>query len=315
MLTRREILIESKSKSELRCFVYALPRLSSRLEKLSKKAFCFIPRSIFLKAFGTYPPPRHPISQSTPTHTHLNTKHKTHPNAMKSDTLLKLIFAIAALFVALVAADAPPAAEDAQPKLRVGILKKVPASQCKRKARAGDLIQVDYTGTLLDGTVFDSSLKPGRTPLEFGLGLGQVIPGWDRGLLGMCIGEKRKLTIPSHLAYGKAGAGGVIPPDATLIFTTELKGIVGYDPKEDIAKAEEKVKTAAEKEVEDLPEPETAVGKEAEKADEVASAPVESTTPAAAAGKAAVEEEEPEVEDHGEPAAENTAAGSDNDEL
>ncbi|KAF5096271.1 hypothetical protein D0Z00_002831 [Geotrichum galactomycetum] len=237
---------------------------------------------------------------------------------MKSDTLLKLIFAIAALFVALVAADAPPAAEDAgvQPKLRVGILKKIPASQCKRKARAGDLIQVDYTGTLLDGTVFDSSLKPGRTPLEFGLGLGQVIPGWDRGLLGMCIGEKRKLTIPSHLAYGKTGAGGVIPPDATLIFTTELKGIAGYDPKDDIAEAEEEVKIAAEKEVEDLPEPETAVEKEAEEdAVEVASAPVESATPAAAAGKAAVDEEEPKVEDHGEPAAEKTAAGSDKDEL
>lgn len=236
---------------------------------------------------------------------------------MKSDTLLKLIFAIAALFVALVAADAPPAVEDAdaQPKLRIGILKKVPASQCKRKARSGDLIQVDYTGTLLDGTVFDSSLKPGRTPLEFGLGFGQVIPGWDRGLVGMCIGEKRKLTIPPHLAYGKAGAGGVIPPDATLVFTAELKGISGYDPKEDVAEPEEKVKIAAENEAEDLPEPETAVENEAEEEGiEVASAPVESTTPAAA-GETAIEEEEPEVEDHGEPAAEKTPAGSDNDEL
>ncbi|KAF5101896.1 hypothetical protein D0Z03_000515 [Geotrichum reessii] len=236
---------------------------------------------------------------------------------MKSETFLKLIFAIAALFVALVAADAPPAAEA---KLRVGILKKVPESQCKRKARSGDVIQVDYTGTLLDGTVFDSSLKPGRTPFEFGLGLGQVIPGWDRGLLGMCIGEKRKLTIPPHLAYGKTGAGGVIPPDATLIFTAELKGISGYDPKEDVDEPEEDVKTVAEKEVEDIPEPETAVDKkteEDEEAESVASAPVESTTPASTAD---VEDEEPEVEDHGEPAAEKTPeavtdAGSEKDEL
>lgn len=124
------------------------------------------------------------------------------------------------------------------PKLRVGILKKV--ATCDRKAKVGDVVMVDYTGTLKDGTVFDSSLKDGREPLEFGLGLGQVIKGWDKGVLGMCIGEKRKLVIPPHLAYGSAGAGGVIPPEATLTFTVELKGIRGYEPKVEEKKEESK---------------------------------------------------------------------------
>lgn len=135
--------------------------------------------------------------------------------------------------------------------------------------------------------MFDSSLKPGRTPLEFGLGLGQVIKGWDRGLLGMCIGEKRKLTIPPHLAYGSGGAGSAIPPDSTLVFTTELIGIKGYDPEEEAkAKAKEEKKEAvkAEKEPEDLPEPETVKG-----ADEKA-APAKETPKSA--GKASAEPEE-----------------------
>lgn len=126
------------------------------------------------------------------------------------------------------------------PKLRVGILKKV--ATCDRKAQVGDVVMVDYTGSLKDGTVFDSSLKEGREPLEFGLGLGQVIKGWDKGVLGMCIGEKRKLVIPPHLGYGSAGAGGVIPPEATLTFTVELKGIRGYEPKTKVNEEEKKEK-------------------------------------------------------------------------
>lgn len=88
---------------------------------------------------------------------------------------------------------------------------------------------VHYTGFLRnDGTIFDSSLKRGD-PLQFKLGVGQVIKGWDQGVQGMCIGEKRKLTIPAHLGYGKRGAGSVIPPDSDLIFTVELVGIKGYE--------------------------------------------------------------------------------------
>jgi FKBP-type peptidyl-prolyl cis-trans isomerase len=95
---------------------------------------------------------------------------------------------------------------------------------CSYRSQKGDQISVHYTGSLEDGTVFDSSL--GRhQPITFTLGVGQVIKGWDEGLLEMCIGEKRKLIIPSELAYGKRGAGGVIPPDATLIFETELVDI------------------------------------------------------------------------------------------
>merc|ERR1711916_344874 len=96
--------------------------------------------------------------------------------------------------------------------------------ECDRKTRDGDNLSMHYTGTLLDGTKFDSSVDRG-TPFQFQLGAGRVIKGWDQGLLDMCIGEKRTLTIPSHLGYGKRGAGAVIPPDATLVFETELISI------------------------------------------------------------------------------------------
>ena len=83
-------------------------------------------------------------------------------------------------------------------------------------------VVVNYTGTLEDGSVFDSSLKAGRGPFTFTLGVGSVIKGWDFGVKGMKVGGKRTLTIPPELGYGSRGAGNVIPPNATLIFEIDL---------------------------------------------------------------------------------------------
>ena len=96
------------------------------------------------------------------------------------------------------------------------------------EAKDFNKVIVNYTGKLEDGSIFDSSLKPGRSPFTFTLGSGSVIKGWDLGVKGMKVGGKRKLTIPSELGYGSRGAGGVIPPDATLIFEVDLIEVGAY---------------------------------------------------------------------------------------
>ena len=89
------------------------------------------------------------------------------------------------------------------------------------EAEKNSIVTVNYTGSLTDGTKFDSSLNPGRTPFRFTIGAGQVISGWDEGVPGMKVGGKRKLTIPPNMGYGNQDMG-VIPPNSTLIFEIDL---------------------------------------------------------------------------------------------
>jgi len=97
-------------------------------------------------------------------------------------------------------------------------------AECEKAVVKGQQLTMHYTGTLEDGTKFDSS-RDRNDPFKFQIGIGQVIKGWDEGIIGMCVGEKRKLTIPPHLGYGDQGAGDVIPGGATLYFDIELLGI------------------------------------------------------------------------------------------
>ncbi|XP_017892711.1 FK506-binding protein 2 isoform X2 [Ceratina calcarata] len=106
---------------------------------------------------------------------------------------------------------------------------------CDNKSKIGDQLTMHYIGTLQDGTKFDSSLDRDQ-PFSFQLGVGQVIKGWDQGLVDMCVGEKRKLTIPPELGYGEKGAGNVIPGGATLMFDVELINISDSPPSANVFK-------------------------------------------------------------------------------
>ena len=106
-------------------------------------------------------------------------------------------------------------------KTSSGLLYKFEKENNSHKPSNGNKVKVHYKGMLLDGTVFDSSFKRNQ-PIEFTLGIGQVIKGWDEGISLLGVGDKASFIIPSDLAYGASGAGGVIPPNATLIFEVEL---------------------------------------------------------------------------------------------
>ncbi|UXI14623.1 hypothetical protein NH340_JMT00566 [Sarcoptes scabiei] len=112
-------------------------------------------------------------------------------------------------------------------ELKVETIEK--SSDCSRQAAKGDMLSMHYKGSLLNGKEFDSSHGRGE-PFKFQLGIGQVIKGWDQGLIGICPGEKRKLHIPSDLAYGDVGAGDLIPPKSSLVFEVECVSIEDGPP-------------------------------------------------------------------------------------
>ncbi|CAN6812345.1 unnamed protein product [Brassica oleracea] len=147
-------------------------------------------------------------------------------SAMKAAGLLVLLAVLASVY-AKKSADVT--------ELQIGV--KFKPKTCDVQAHKGDKIKVHYRGKLTDGTVFDSSFERGD-PIEFELGSGQVIPGWDQGLLGACVGEKRKLKIPSKLGYGDNGSPPKIPGGATLIFDTELVAVNGKPSSEGKTKNE-----------------------------------------------------------------------------
>ncbi len=105
-----------------------------------------------------------------------------------------------------------------------GLRYKILQKGTGKKASKGSMVSVHYKGQLLDGQVFDSSYQR-KQPIDFTIGVGQVIPGWDEGIQLLKVGDKARLVIPSNLAYGSRGAGGVIPPNATLIFDVELMNV------------------------------------------------------------------------------------------
>ena len=109
-------------------------------------------------------------------------------------------------------------------KTESGLRYKVVQNGDGKQANKGDMVSVHYKGQLLDGTVFDSSYKR-KQPIDFNVGIGQVISGWDEGIQLLKVGDKARFVIPSNLAYGSQGAGGVIPPDAPLIFDVELMNV------------------------------------------------------------------------------------------
>ena len=132
---------------------------------------------------------------------------------------MKLLFSCVLLVLAALAAPALDEKKDEKKEL---VIKDIVVGT-GRMAAIDNRVTVHYTGWLAaDGTEFDSSHQRGR-PVSFRLGQGEVIKGWDRGILGMKVGGKRRLTVPPELAYGKRGAGkGAVPPNATLIFEIEL---------------------------------------------------------------------------------------------
>merc|ERR1712243_387699 len=139
----------------------------------------------------------------------------TGPDSHLGNKIYRMKAVLAVLVVGAVFAE--PEVKDSG--LKVEYVSK--PDTCDKVARNGDMLSMHYTGTLEDGKKFDSSVDCNE-PFKFQIGVGQVIKGWEEGVLGMCIGEKRRLIVPPELGYGDQGAGEVIPGGATLYFDIEL---------------------------------------------------------------------------------------------
>lgn len=136
---------------------------------------------------------------------------------------------VAGLGIALIGsallAQQPTTAPTSQPTVTPSGLTIIEQGRVDEPAKAGDRVYVLYTGKLDDGTVFDSTSKRNNEPFDFVLGARQVIAGWDEGVQGMRVGQKRTLVIPGNLAYGERGFPPVIPPNATLTFDVQVVSV------------------------------------------------------------------------------------------
>ncbi|KAF7428021.1 Peptidyl-prolyl cis-trans isomerase fpr2 [Pleurotus ostreatus] len=136
------------------------------------------------------------------------------------------VFACLAFVISALAVKEPPT------KLQIDAT--FTPEDCSVKAKSGDGVRVHYTGTLFaTGDKFDSSHDRGQ-PLPLTLGVGQVIQGWDEGLQGMCVNERRTLTIPANMAYGSRGFGSIIPPNSALVFEVKLVGLDSKGAREEL---------------------------------------------------------------------------------
>jgi FK506-binding protein 4/5 len=146
---------------------------------------------------------------------------------MRKSSSLFAALTLATLAAFVTADNVAPAADPAKPAAtQPSGLKIIETGPGDPGAKNGDIVLVFYTGKLADGTVFDSTDKHGGKPFQFSLGQGRVIKGWDQGILGMKVGEKRQLVIPPDLAYGAAGSPPTIPANSTLTFDVQLIGLV-----------------------------------------------------------------------------------------